>query len=242
MLLDHYDWALDELRHAGRENRDAEHATKYDQKEDAAAAEEVRLLRKRIGPDATVIDLGTGTGQFTVAAAPAVKRVIAVDVSPVMLAQLEHKTKSLGLGNVDCRLAGFLTYNHEGAPADLVYSRYALHHLPDFWKALALSRMAAFLRPGGILRLWDVVYSFDPSEAAERLEQWMAAYAPSGNSEEWNRSDLVEHVRDEHSTFSWLLEVMIEKAGFRIETVEYSPDQIFAKYICVKSAPGINDD
>lgn len=45
-------------------------------------------------------------------------------------------------------------------PADL-YSRYALHHLPDFWKALALLRMARMLRVGGILRLSDVVYRFE---------------------------------------------------------------------------------
>jgi SAM-dependent methyltransferase len=151
-----------------------------------------------------------------------------------MLSQLEAKLRSLGVRNVDCKLAGFLTYVHDGRPADLVYSRYALHHLPDFWKALALSRMATFLRPGGVLRLWDVVYSFSPNEAALRLEQWMAAFDPSAGADSWNRADLVEHVRDEHSTFSWLLEPMIERAGFTIETVEYSPDQIFAKYICVR--------
>ena len=42
-------------------------------------------------------------------------------------------------------------------PFDLVISEYALHHLPDFWKAVALERMAGFLRPGGTLRLRDLV-------------------------------------------------------------------------------------
>lgn len=227
-------WLPEELRYAGRENLDVEHATRYDQKEDAAAAEEVALLRDRIGSDAVVIDLGTGTGQFALAAAPVVRHVTAVDVSPVMLGQLQAKLLSLGVNNVDCRLAGFLTYVHEGAPADLVYTRYALHHLPDFWKALALTRMAASLRPGGLLRLWDVVYSFDPREAPDLLEQWMAAYAVSADAASWNRADLEEHVREEHSTFSWLLEPMIERAGFKIEAVEYSADRIFAKYVCVR--------
>lgn len=227
-------WIPNELQHAGRENRDAEHAARYDQKEDAAAAEEIVLLRERIGPDASVIDLGAGTGQFALAASSVVRHVTAVDVSPVMLRQLEATLESLGVRNVDCKVAGFLTYVHEGPPANLVYSRYALHHLPDFWKALALSRIAAFLRPGGLLRLWDVVYSFDPSEAADRLEQWMAAYPPTAAAGSWNRADVEEHVRDEHSTFSWLLEPMIEKAGFTIETVEYSSDQLFARYLCTR--------
>jgi hypothetical protein len=39
---------------------------------------------------------------------------------------------------------------------DPVYSRYALHHLPDFWKAIALTRAADLLRSGGVPRLWDV--------------------------------------------------------------------------------------
>lgn len=36
---------------------------------------------------------------------------------------------------------GFLTYEHEGEPVDLVHTRNALHHLPDFWKAVALARI-----------------------------------------------------------------------------------------------------
>ena len=236
MLIGNEPWVPDELRHAGRENRDAGHAARYDQKEDAAAAEEVALLCGRVGPTSTVIDLGAGTGQFAVAVAPAVRHVTAVDISPVMLAQLEGKLHSLGVRNVACKLAGFLSYVHDGPPADLVYSRYALHHLPDFWKALALTRMASFLRPDGVLRLWDVVYSFGPAEAADRLGRWVAAFAPSADAGSWNRADLEEHVRDEHSTFSWLLEPMIERAGFTIEAAEYSPDGIFAKYLCVKSS------
>ena len=39
-----------------------------------------------------------------------------------------------------------------GPPADGVYTRNALHQLPDFWKALALGRIARMLRPGGVSR------------------------------------------------------------------------------------------
>jgi hypothetical protein len=47
----------------------------------------------------------------------------------------------------------------------------------------------------------------------------------------WTRADIEEHIRDEHSTFTWLLEPMLAHSGFQIEDTWYSPDGIFAKYI-----------
>ena len=229
----------DELSHAGRENLDPAHADRYDDKEDADASAELSvLLRRGLDPRSTVVDLGAGTGQFTVAAATAVRRVVAVDVSPVMLEQLRGKVTQLRLENVECVQAGFLTYEHRGPPADAIYSRWALHHLPDFWKAVALARMAAMLRPGGFLRLSDVVYRIDPGDAESVLGRWVASIGEEAVDGGWVRADLEEHVRDEHSTFTWLLEPMIERAGFVIEEAEYSDDRIFARYICVK-APGV---
>jgi SAM-dependent methyltransferase len=133
-------------------------------------------------------------------------------------------------GNVEVVRAGFLTYEHAGSPADFVYSRYALHHLPDFWKAVALARLRRMLRPGGILRLWDVVYDFALSEVEERIEAWCAT-AGDAVDRDWVRAELEEHVRDEHSTFTWLLEPMIERSGFEIGAAEHSDDGIFAKYV-----------
>ena len=62
--------------------------------------------------------------------------------------------------------AGFLSYQHPGPPVDGVYTRNALHQLPDFWKAMALHRIARMMRPGGVLRLRDLIYDFRPSQAA----------------------------------------------------------------------------
>lgn len=224
-------WLLDEVASAGRENLDAVHVSRYDAKEDAGAAAEV-LLCRQLGLDSAsvVVELGVGTGQFTLAVAPVCARVVAVDVSPVMLRTLRSKIERERLDNIEVVQAGFLTYEHEGTPADVVYSRYALHHLPDFWKAVALSRIHAMLRPGGVFRLWDVVFSFDPGEAADRIEAWCATGGVDVEAD-WSRAELEEHVRDEHSTFSWLLESMIERCGLAVETAEYSDDGIFAQYV-----------
>ena len=63
-------WELDEMASAGRENLDADHVSRYDAKEDAAAAAEVALL-EGLGLDrqSHVVDIGAGTGQFTLAVA-----------------------------------------------------------------------------------------------------------------------------------------------------------------------------
>jgi hypothetical protein len=147
-----------------------------------------------------------------------------------MQERLRGKVEASGHLNIERVSAGFLTYEHSGEPVDFAYSRYALHHLPDFWKALALVRLAGFMRPGAVLRLWDVVYSFQPGEAEQRIESWCAT---GGNDIEadWSRAELEEHIRDEHSTFTWLLEPIIEHAGFRIDDVDYSPDGMFAQYV-----------
>ncbi len=224
-------WLLDELARAGRENLDVDHVSRYDIKMDAEGPGELDVLRRLgLSRDTEVVDLGAGTGQFTLAAAPVCARVVAVDISPVMLGKLRAKVDAFRLANVDLVQAGFLTYEHRGKPADFVYSRYALHHIPDFWKAIALKRIRSILRPNGVFRLWDTVYSFDLSEADARLEAWCASL--DGNVEsEWTRADIEEHVRDEHSTFSWLLEPMLRASGFEIEDAVYSPDGIDAKYV-----------
>lgn len=168
--------------------------------------------------------------RFPVEVASACERVIAVDVSEPMLARLCSKVADRGVSNVEVIRAGFLTYEHVARPADFIYSRYALHHLADFWKALALSRLHQMLRAGGVLRLWDVVYDFAPAKAEARIEAWCATGGDTAQAE-WSRAELEEHVRDEHSTFTWLLEPMIVRCGFEIAHAEHSEDGIFAKYL-----------
>lgn len=224
--------AFDELAHAGHEHLDPAYVAGYDRKAgfDADAAEEVRLLRD-LGLDerSELVDLGAGTGTLALAAAPACRRVVAVDVSPAMVAEIGRKVASASVSNVDCVQAGFLSYEHRGAPADVVYSRNALHHLPDFWKAVALHRLASILRPGGILRLRDIVFAFEAREAERFVGAWLE------NAGTWSRAELEEHVRNEHSTFTWLLEPMLERAGFEITEAQYDSRRVFARYVCVKT-------
>lgn len=228
-------WFPDEVAHAGSEHLDPGYVPGYDRKAGTDPTEDVGLLRDLgLNERHTLVDLGAGTGTFALAAAPFCGRVIAVDVSPVMLARLEQKAGEQGIANIECVLAGFLSYEHRGDPADVVYSRNALHHLPDFWKAIALRRIAGFLKPGGIFRLHDLVYSFDPDAAERVFEAWFEG-AASNPEDGWTREELETHVREEFSTFSWLLEPMLERVGFELQHVAYSPAGVYSAYTCIRS-------
>ena len=164
-------WFPDELAHAGDEHLDPGYVQGYDRKAGTDPTEDVALFRDfGLKETHTLVDLGAGTGTFALAVAPFCRRLVAVDVSAAMLRLLGERAERLGIENVECARDGFLTYEHRGEPADFVYSRNALHHLPDFFKALALERISSMLRPGGVLRLHDLVFSFDPREAVHAIE------------------------------------------------------------------------
>ncbi|MGI8689357.1 MAG: class I SAM-dependent methyltransferase [Thermomicrobiales bacterium] len=227
-------WFPNELAHAGAEHLDPAYVAIYDRKSATDPTEDLTLLRA-LGLDesSVVVDLGAGTGTFALAVAPLCRRIVAVDVSPAMLATASAQAERLGLTNLEVVHSGFLTYAHQGDRADFVYSRNALHHLPDFWKALALERVADMLRPGGVLRLHDLVFSFDPNEAEHTIEAWLRG-ARERPEDGWTRAELETHVREEYSTFSWLLEPMLEHAGFDIREAIYRPSRTYAAYTCVK--------
>jgi len=113
--------------------------------------------------------------------------------------------------------------------------RNALHHLPDFWKGIALNRIAALLAPGGTLQLRDLVFSFDLSDVRAGVERWLQSSAADRPEDGWTRAELELHLRDEYSTFTWLLEPMLRRAGFKIESGDYGSVGVYASYICVKS-------
>jgi SAM-dependent methyltransferase len=229
-------WMIDELAHAGPEHLDAAFVARYDRKQGHPdPAEDLAILEARgLDGDSAVVDLGAGSGQFALPAARRFGHVTAVDVSPAMIALLEERAAAAGLANLDCVRAGFLSYEHCGPPADGVYTRNALHQLPDFWKAVALDRIARMMRPGGVLRLRDLIYDFGPAEAAEVFSGWFD-HAASDPASGYTSEDYAEHIRTEFSTFRWLLEPMLEAAGFEIVSAEFR-GRLYGAYTCVKSA------
>jgi len=222
-------WTPDEIGYAGLEHLDADYVAGYDAKAQVDPRDDIAILVAHgLGPGTTIVDLGAGTGVFTAAAAATGATVIAVDVSPAMVRHLD--AQFAGQPDVTVVPAGFLTYEHIGAPVEFVYCRNALHQLPDFWKGIALQRITAYLAPGAIFRVRDLVFDFEPAEADEFIPAWMAG-GVDDPARGWTPDELAEHVRIEFSTYRWLFEPMLERVGFEILDVDYVR-RAYGAYTC----------
>jgi SAM-dependent methyltransferase len=232
-------WMLDELAHAGPEHLDEKFIAGFDRKQGYPdpAADIAAFTALGLDGTSTVVDLGAGTGQFAIPAGRRFGRVIAVDVSTAMLAALRAKAgdkanATPGGAGLECVRGGFLSYS-PGGPVDGVYTRNALHQVPDFWKVIALRRIADMLRPGGVLRLLDLVFDFGPEEADAVFGDWFA-HAAANPADGYTAADYAEHVRTEYSTFRWLLEPMLTATGFEVTDVSYER-RLYGAYTCVKT-------
>jgi ubiquinone/menaquinone biosynthesis C-methylase UbiE len=221
-------WLYNEFQQVGTDFSDPAVVATYDRKQ-RSTAEKAQALVQRLGiaRGQVVIDLGCGTGTFAMQAALAGASVHAVDVSPLMLRYVQQQAAAAEvLEQMQFHHQGFLTYQHPPNSADFVVTQAALHHLPDFWKMVALLRIAQMLRLNGVFYLWDAIYSFPPSQYETQLEAWIQR--ASGG---WTSEDFATHIREEYTTFSWAIERMLTDAGFGINSVQY-PTNTIAEYIC----------
>lgn len=235
------EWWLDELVTAGPEHLDPGYVDGYDAKSQVDPDEDIEILTSLgFGRASTIVDVGAGTGVFAIAAAQAGGSVIAVDISPAMTTAIRQRADEQGLSNLTVVDAGFLSYDHIGDQVDFVYTRNALHQLPDFWKVVALRNIARILRPGGILQLRDLVFDMAPEQIEETIEAWMGR-AVDDPSQGYTAGEFAEHVRSEHSTFTWLLESMLHRTGFEILDQEVRAS-VYAAYTCQLTASAEGTD
>jgi len=118
----------------------------------AERSEFARMLDQAIPGDATILDLGCGTGQMSLYLARADRRIVAADLTRASLRLgaaaasrfgLDHHVRFVqtDLNRPALRNSGF----------DIVYSSGVLHHTRDPRSAFA--RMARLARPGGMIIL-----------------------------------------------------------------------------------------
>ena len=181
--------------------------------------------------NSTVIDMGAGTGAFALHAAKHCRKVYAVDVSSAMLERCRKKSEEMGLSNVLYCHGGFLTYDHEAEPADAIVSIAVLHHLPDFWKLVALRRAAGMLKKGGRFFLFDIVFPSAAEDLEDKLDGWVRSIAKQSGHELAAEAEI--HIREEYSTYDWVMEGLLKRAGFEIESAEYG-DGFQATYVCIR--------
>lgn len=86
-------------------------------------------LRASVNRDSTVIDVGAGTGRHTIALAPHVRAVTAIDPAASMLAFLHEDLRAAGITNVEVIESDWLTA--DVAPADIVTCSHVLYPIDD---------------------------------------------------------------------------------------------------------------
>ena len=118
-------------------------------------------------PAATILDLGTGTGETLrrVVQRHPTAEVIGIDESAGML-----NVARAVLPTAELRVARLQDPLPEG-PFDLVTSALAVHHLDAQEKATLFREVAARLAPGGRFVLGDVVVPDDPADAIIPLDE-----------------------------------------------------------------------
>jgi putative AdoMet-dependent methyltransferase len=233
--MDRPAWYYDEYRHSGVDYGDPAVAAEYDRRHrrfrDYRRDAEAVVARLGIRAEHDVIDLGCGTGAFALNAAPHCRTMYAVDVSPAMLECCRKEAAARGLHNIECRPGGFLTYEHAADPVDFVVSTAVLHHLPDFWKLAGLRRAAQMLKPGGALYLFDIVFPDADTDLPVKIDAWIGILRDKAGPE--FAAEAETHVRDEYSTYGWVMEGLLARAGFRIDCAEYG-EGFGAAYVCTR--------
>lgn len=118
----------------------------------------------------TVVDVGAGSGYFTVRLARAVGptgKVIAVDVLPGMIEYLDRRVKEEKLTNIQSVLAEPGDPKLPPASADLIFICNTLHHIsdrPNYYPLLAKA-----LKPGG--RVVNVDFEKRPTPHGPPVEE-----------------------------------------------------------------------
>jgi len=195
--------------------------------QEQVAGKLAKLLGSRPGPFARSLEIGAGTGYFSLNMLQAgiVGEATCTDISPGMLAALEGNAERLGL-HVATAACDAAELPFEDGSFDLVFGHAVLHHLPELERSFA--EFHRVLAPGGTL-----FFAGEPSRRGDRIAAvpkrvawkvspaWRAALrlpkAPhlNGHARAPGDDHDLEGQVDVHAFVPADLERLAEGAGFR---------------------------
>jgi putative AdoMet-dependent methyltransferase len=227
-------WFYNEAIQVGTDFQDVSNVQEYDMKMakfrdvKKEATDIIKVIG--LGSEHSILEIGTGTGNFAIEAAGYCNNVYAIDISSTMIDYAKQKAQTMGISNISFSQAGFLSYEHGGYPLDAIVSNFALHHLPDFWKMIALKRIYQLLKNDGTFYLGDIVFSFPIEEYEYRINSWIDTMKQRVGVDFAEESE--KHIKEEYSTFDWTIEEMLHKSGFKFDILH--KDDFIAVYYCKK--------
>jgi SAM-dependent methyltransferase len=134
------------------------------------------LDRAGIQPGERVLELGPGPGAFTVEAARRVGlqgRLIAVDIQPKMIAQVEKRVREAGLTNVETHVADAYHLPLDDTSVDRAFLVTVLPEVPD--QSRVLAELRRVLKPEGLLSITEEFFDPDYPFAFETVRRVEAA-------------------------------------------------------------------
>jgi len=181
----------------------------------------VGLARESEGP---IVELAVGTGRVAIPVAQATgRKVIGIDISPVMLEQARERAAAAGV-ELELRLGDMRDLELD-EPAELVYCPFrALLHLPTWAdRRRVFERVHASLRPGGRFA-WNA-FVFDPRIAVRVDGEWQEHNGIRHRIDQAKHDNRVDITLESGDGISlWWLnrsewEGLIEVAGFEVEAL-----------------------
>jgi len=83
---------------------------------------------------------------------------------------------------------------------------------------VALARIFRAVKPGSSFYLRDIVFSSMPDGPERDVEEWADFNI---NNHGLDRDGVITHMRDEYSTFGWVIERMLTEVGFILVAADY---------------------
>jgi SAM-dependent methyltransferase len=126
------------------------------------------LARAHVEPGATVLEVGPGTGYFSVEASRIIGpggRLLCLDIQPPMLAELSERLRDAGITNAGLILGDATRLPLAEDCVDTAYLVAVLGEIPD--RPQALRELRRVLRRGGVLSITETLndpdYQFEDS-------------------------------------------------------------------------------
>ena len=135
-----------------------------------AYGEMIERIKKRLEPEAHVLEIATGTGIISLGIAGSVNSVEAVDLSPDMIAKAQKKANRMGINNVRFSVQDAYALPYDTGSFDVAIIANTLHVMPQPEKALNEAKRV--LTPGGYLIAPTFVHA--DSKKAAFLSQLMS--------------------------------------------------------------------
>src|SRR5579872_1915730 len=124
------------------------------------------LLRVELPSDARVLDVAAGSGLLSRALARRAKEVVAVDITPEMLAGGREAAAREGIANITFVQAEAESLPFEDGSFDLVVTRFSLHHIAEPQRVV--DEMVRVARGRGRILLIDMLVPEDSPSLAQR--------------------------------------------------------------------------